>query len=258
MRVLPQVEFSGALPSPRCFHTAVVLSGRMVVFGGARLTRDTWEYFEHLYSFRLAASPDATATAPRQGQDLAAAHESKSLAEDLGGLLGSEDFADVAFVVEGRRVLAHKAVLCARCDYFRHMLHSGMAETRQKDITLPDIRYKAFKGLLQYIYTDRVMPSADIAVDLMALASRYGMEGLKARVEQRIMASITVENVSSILAAADLHAAEELKRCCMDYMLKEFGHVITSSSFVALASDHPELAKEALAAASKNMTFAFR
>ena len=88
----------------------------------------------------------------------------------MAGLLGSEDFADVTFVVEGRRIVAHKAVLCARCDYFRHMLHSGMAETRQDDISLPDIRYKAFRSLLEYIYSDRVAPTPDIAVDLMALA----------------------------------------------------------------------------------------
>ena len=58
-----QVDFSGALPSPRCFHTSVVVADLLVVFGGARLTRDTWEYFDHLYSFRLSAQPCAPAVA---------------------------------------------------------------------------------------------------------------------------------------------------------------------------------------------------
>jgi hypothetical protein len=116
-----QVEYSGAVPSPRCFHTAVVVGSRLVVFGGARLTRDTWDYFNHLYQFRLAApQADADNTS------------NTTLSADLRGLLGSEDFSDITFVVEGRRVFAHKSILCARCEYFRHMLQSGMAESRQK------------------------------------------------------------------------------------------------------------------------------
>jgi hypothetical protein len=88
---------------------------------GARLTRDTWDYFNHLYQFRLAApQADADNTS------------NTTLSADLRGLLGSEDFSDITFVVEGRRVFAHKSILCARCEYFRHMLQSGMAESRQK------------------------------------------------------------------------------------------------------------------------------
>jgi hypothetical protein len=37
----------------------------------------------------------------------------------MRSLLGSDAFSDIAFVVEGTRVAAHKAVVCTRCDYFR-------------------------------------------------------------------------------------------------------------------------------------------
>ena len=242
-------DFTGAVPSPRCFHTAVVVGSRLVVFGGARLTRDSWEYFNHLYHFRLEAP------APSDGPDSEAA---TTLSTDLRNLLGCPDLADVTFLVEGREVHAHKALLCARCEYFRGMLQNGMAESKQKTITLPDIKHKVFERFLEYVYTDHVVAGPDIAVDLMSLASCYGVEGLKNKVEQRIIDNITLQNVSLMLVAADTHGAQRLKRVCIDYMLKEFGRVITSDAFILLCSQHPPLAKEVLAIAGKNLTFSFR
>jgi hypothetical protein len=42
------------------------------------------------------------------------------------------------------------------------------------------LRHSVFKSLLQYLYTDTVALAPDLAVDLLSLASRYGMDGLKA------------------------------------------------------------------------------
>ncbi len=38
-----------AVPSPRCFHTAAVVGNRLLVFGGARLARDTWYIYIHIH-----------------------------------------------------------------------------------------------------------------------------------------------------------------------------------------------------------------
>ena len=48
-----------------------------------------------------------------------------SLAGDLEPMVNNEQFSDVAFLVEGRTVHAHKFILFARCEYFRRMFTGG-------------------------------------------------------------------------------------------------------------------------------------
>ena len=51
-----------------------------------------------------------------------------SLAGDLEPMVNNEQFSDVAFLVEGRTVHAHKFILFARCEYFRRMFTGGYKE----------------------------------------------------------------------------------------------------------------------------------
>eukprot|EP00929_Paragymnodinium_shiwhaense_P005626 TRINITY_DN10785_c0_g2_i1.p1 TRINITY_DN10785_c0_g2~~TRINITY_DN10785_c0_g2_i1.p1 ORF type:complete len:794 (-),score=145.91 TRINITY_DN10785_c0_g2_i1:132-2270(-) len=49
---------------------------------------------------------------------------------DLRSLLAEQTYADVCFDVGGEQLRAHVAILVARCDHFRCMFRSGMAESR--------------------------------------------------------------------------------------------------------------------------------
>jgi alpha-tubulin suppressor-like RCC1 family protein len=88
-----------------------------------------------------AASESEAAAALRNNQpvdDLPPA----TLVRDLGSLLGDPEFADVRFIAESRAVAAHRFVLEARCEYFRAMFRSGMAESfpagsRTVDVVVP-------------------------------------------------------------------------------------------------------------------------
>ncbi len=49
-----------------------------------------------------------------------------SLLYDLRSLVNNRDsFPDIVFVVEGKEVFAHKALLCCRSRHFRAMFNSG-------------------------------------------------------------------------------------------------------------------------------------
>lgn len=45
---------------------------------------------------------------------------------------------------------------------------------------------------------------------------------------------------------------------CMDYIVKEFGRVIVTDSFVTLAQQIPELAKEVLTYGASNLSFTLK
>ncbi len=97
-----------------------------------------------------------------------------TLVRDLGNLLGDPEFADVRFIAEGRAVAAHRFVLEGRCEYFRAMFRSGMAESflpgrAVTDVVVPD-SFVGFLRLLIFIYTNTLPDGSDGALleDLMA------------------------------------------------------------------------------------------
>ena len=53
---------------------------------------------------------------------------SNTLCGDLQRLLNDPIFSDVCFLVEGKTVHAHKAILATRCEYFQAMFNSKMEE----------------------------------------------------------------------------------------------------------------------------------
>ncbi len=66
-----------------------------------------------------------------------------TLAKDLGSMVGDPEFADVRFIAEGKAIAAHRFILETRCEYFRNMFRSGMAEDglvgsmRTVDVVVP-------------------------------------------------------------------------------------------------------------------------
>ena len=59
------------------------------------------------------------------------------LVRDLRKLIDNPEFADIVFVVEGRKVHANRALLAARSDHFRAMLFGRMREATALEIEIP-------------------------------------------------------------------------------------------------------------------------
>ena len=90
-------------------------------------------------------------------------------------------FVDVTLVVEGgHEVAAHRALLWARCPYFRSMFASGMAESTARRIELGGVPLAPFMHLLEFVYTAQC---AALAADdlepvkaVLILANEFAME----------------------------------------------------------------------------------
>merc|ERR1711988_348631 len=132
-----------------------------------------------------------------------------SLISDLRNSLNDQTWSDVTFIVEGKPVYAHK-VLCMRCSYFRSMFDGQMREAQQKTITISGMSHRVFLGLLEYLYTDEVEIGLDVAMDLFVAADQFGVERLKKLCEKKILVSINIDSVATILQAANMHIAHGL------------------------------------------------
>merc|ERR1711920_726577 len=168
--------------------------------------------------------------------------------------LNSPDFSDITFVVEGKRIYAHKAILVAQCEHFHAMFSGGrFAEASKSEIEIPNWSYTAFVAMVEWLYTGhtpRELSSAHLT-EVLGLADHYTLDGLKHVCENVLVHSIEIENACALLRHADQFMAHELKRYCLAFILKNFDEVAYTSSFDDLSKQPHLLLEVTRAAATK-------
>jgi len=222
---------SGDAPSGRSSLVAQVYENSVYVFGGYNGN----SVLNDFYRFRLkpiGVPPSA-------------------LVSDFQRLINNPELADVRFVVEGKEVYAHKAVLAIRSEYFRVMLCGGMREStmmliddgvspqqqQQPDsnrpIELPDIAYAVFLKVLEFLYTDSILnTSLEMSLHLLIASEQFMLDRLKAICEDLIRRDIGTETVVSILVASHRHHAAGLKEIAFEFILSHLNdpHVMSCLS----------------------------
>lgn len=161
----------------------------------------------------------------------------KKLADDLAtGMLFNEATADVWLKVQDERLPAHRAVLAARCDYFRAMLYGGMQEACSKEVQIDDSFSPALmRALVRYIYTQQLEPvTLEDAVRLVACADHFGMSDLRDAMLCEIEKSLSCNTVLEVLTWAMESHQEQIEERCLQYVVAEAWPVLTSSSFLEL------------------------
>ena len=98
----------------------------------------------------------ATNTTVLSNSSIPLSSADSSLNQNLEKLFTNRTGTDVCFVVDGKEIQAHKAILSARSPVFAAMLESGMKEAVSNRVEIKDIAPDIFEFLLRSIYTDRV------------------------------------------------------------------------------------------------------
>jgi len=216
------------VPCPRFCHTCDIYNNKLFVFGGY----DGQQRLNDFWQFKLATEVNIDIPC-------------SSLVSDLRGFLNDQKLSDVTFIVEGKPVYAHK-VLCTRCPYFRAMFEGQMLEAQMKTVTINNVSHRVFLAILEYLYSDEVQISLDIAMDLFVAADQFSIERLKRLCEKNILASINVDSAATILQAANLHNAQGLRQLCVDFILRNFDGVSKTAAFEEMGRSNVELVFEIL------------
>lgn len=70
-----------------------------------------------------------------------------------------------------------------------------------------------------------------MALDLLGLADAYMLEGLKYLCENTLMHNVDNDNVCALLIDANKYSSSELKKFCINYLIKNFSEVQSTRGF---------------------------
>ncbi|KAG2423773.1 hypothetical protein HXX76_015049 [Chlamydomonas incerta] len=126
----------------------------------------------------------------------------RSLPADLGALLDAQPdgTTDLTIRVGERRFHVHRAILSARCDYFKQRLAGdAFADARAAELELPDADPDAFAPLLRWLYTGGANVPSEQARGVAELADRLLLPELCAAAQDVVAASVTAGSVVDCL-----------------------------------------------------------
>ncbi|KAI9228199.1 MAG: hypothetical protein DHS80DRAFT_15903, partial [Piptocephalis tieghemiana] len=205
------------------FTVDTLLPRRFVLLGNVSPRRG--QAYDHFQDMRVV-DPEALGIwqipKPRFTQDISAL-----LAQTM---MDSTLPYDFTLVTSGDvRLRAHKAILWARWPHFRHLLGSGMAETTEGLLRLPEPPSVIF-SLLTYLYTDQLpkerspYPSPK---GTMVLGSMYFLRRLCKLCSRRLAERwIQPETCGAILEAAIDAREDGLRAITLSYIYRYYGRVL--------------------------------
>ncbi|XP_048536621.1 BTB/POZ and MATH domain-containing protein 1-like [Triticum urartu] len=175
---------------------------------------------------------------------------------DLGKLLETEKGADVVFDVGGETVAAHRCVLAARSSVFAAELFGPMKEGKADDgiVRVEDMEVEVFKAMLHFAYTGSLpemrKEEEDVTCQhLLVAADRFDMGRLKLICEEKLCEYIDIGTAANILALAEQHCCEGLKKACFDFLAapENLRAVAATDGFQHLSVSCPSLMVELVA-----------
>jgi len=150
---------------------------------------------------------------------------STAYSSQMRAMVNDDEFSDVTFMVENQPIHAHRAILAQRCEHFAAMFRSGMRESVEKMVSIPDISRQVFLMLLEYLYTDSVKIDVENAIELYIASDIYQLERLRDMCCTVVKRNLNAENSAPLLqSAADAHC-HILKDACMAYVVANFDTV---------------------------------
>ncbi|GAB6029092.1 RCC1 and BTB domain-containing protein 2 [Chamberlinius hualienensis] len=144
------------------------------------------------------------------------------------------DTSDLKFIIEGKFVHVHKAILKIRCEHFRSMFQDHWAEDSKEVVEIKQFTYAVYRAFLQYLYTNEVDLSPHDAIGLLDLANSYCEYQLKRQCQQMIKRGITVENAALLYAASIKYEAKDLEEFCFRFAVNHLTAVVQTEAFSQL------------------------
>ena len=150
-------------------------------------------------------------------------HHKASGGKFLGeNYLNSDKFSDVTFLVEGRRVRAHRIALLAASQRAVEILG-----VERDEVKVEGVSHATWQEVLRFIYTGScVVTEESDAQELLLQAERLQLEGLKHACETYLISTIDAQTVGSVYDLASRCNTTHLHKAAVWYTLSEHSRLV--------------------------------
>lgn len=164
-----------------------------------------------------------------------------SLKLNFKNLINKEDYSDITFIFDDKKIFAHKNILYARVEYFRNMFSDYMIEKTSNVIEINSFDYDIYLSFLEFIYSSNISnKDFDTVFKLFELADFYTYDCLKKFCEDLLCFMIEETNVIKVLILAYKCNSHLLKNMAVDFIVKNKRDVIKCNEISYLV-DFPAL-----------------
>ncbi|XP_076655277.1 TD and POZ domain-containing protein 2 isoform X3 [Halictus rubicundus] len=176
-------------------------------------------------------------------------NEKHNLSQDMARLLKRPNGADTKLVCGGlndAEIPVHSNIIAARSSVLAEMISLlGEPQGQYKFVLeLLDLTKEVIEELLRYIYTDHIDNLDNLAPQLLSLAERFGLQGMKELCERNLIETINPENIASRLLVADEFRCSALKRASLTYCEENVTVINKSLAWKMMEHVNPELFNE--------------
>lgn len=152
--------------------------------------------------------------------------------------IDSKNFLDVEIQIDNCIIPAHRCILIARSEYFRHLLITDNPDKPYKKfLTLNNIRPEIFMVVLEYLYVDDVEIPYSIALEVLMAAEEFNLNRLSLLCQQVLERKILVHNSCQFLTIAEEYNLLHLKKTCAFFIVHHLSQVRKVRSYKILPND---------------------
>jgi hypothetical protein len=141
---------------------------------------------------------------------------------DLENMVNCEEFSDVWFEIEGKRLCAARYILSARSEYFYKLLLGNMKEANKQEVVqIHSTTYSAFKAVILYLYTGTLCQlDVELSLQMLRLAHLYLIYDLEEELQSYLLCHISDLNANDILLISHELELKSLKDYALNYTLE--------------------------------------
>jgi len=162
---------------------------------------------------------------------------SSQLLHAVSHLYAEALFSDVTLSAGTDEVPCHRSILAASSPFFMGMFQSELHESRQSKIPIKEMEASTLRLVLDYIYTGKVALSVDNVQSVLSAANLFQMIALRDGCASFMMHHISVDNCVGVYFFARAHECHDLAESARQLVNAEFEAVCRLPEFLSLPAD---------------------
>lgn len=184
-------------------------------------------------------------------------YQGEVLASLKNCLHDDEEIKDITFIIQNKKLRAHKTILMIRSEYFRKMFQNDWVERKKEGIYIEDFTFEGFSAFIDYLYTGTMTDnlSFDVTVDLLQISDCYRELKLKGLCEEVLKDKIQITNCAYLYEIAIKFQAKLLRTGCAQFSAHHMTAVIASDYFKQMSN--PKTIQDFLVTAAQYGAFKY-